>query len=300
MTDLVGRWGSAGTVRLMQLRHLVAVALAAGLLGASSASAETIHVPESGFSVQEDQSATFDWAWDSDQYASHLYFADTADGTDPIWFGANNTGRPRVRVTDLYGSPFLSSNATFIPKRWSLTPGTWYWRLCSFTASGEDDKCYFRMPPRLITITAAPAPPPPPPIATPTPTPSTVVPVAAPAPASDEQPEQRESFTRSEAADVARSAIETQFGYARVPKGTKAKCAKAATVSQVNRCRVSWTTAKYRFAGDVRVGPVPFTPADIAEAKDDPSVYDDNDFWFTLKIRRTNRATGATKTITAK
>lgn len=282
----------------MQLRHLVAVALAVGLLSTSSASAETVHAPDSGFSVQEDQSVTFDWAWDNDQYASNLYFADTADGTDPIWFGANNTGRPRVRVTDLYGSPFLSSNATFIPKRWSLTPGTWYWRLCSFTATGEDDKCYFRMPPRLITITAAPAPPPPPPIATPTPSPT--IPAATPAPLPDEQPEQRDSFSRSEAAYAARRAIETHFGYARVPRGTKAKCAHAATISQVNRCRVSWTTAKYRFTGDVRVGPVPFSPADIAEAEDDPSVYDDNDYWFALKIRRTNRTTGGTKTITAK
>ncbi len=271
---------------------LLALSLAIAL-GAAPAVAETIHTPAEGAATQEDQAITFDWAWDTDQYASYLYFADTADPNDPIWFGANTTGRPRVRVSD-HGSPFLHSNATFVPKSWSLTPGTWYWRVCSFTINGEDDKCYFRSPPRAITITAAPAPPPTP---TPTPTPApTPTPSPTPAPASADD-EQRPSFTRDEAVQFARLAIKQQFSYGRTPRGARITCARAARATQINGCRASWSTTRCRYAGAIRVSPLPFSPADVVELKTDPSILEDNDYWFTIKLQRINRRTGASKTL---
>jgi hypothetical protein len=143
---------------------LLALALT-GIISAPTKAA-TIHVPASGASVQQDASLYFDWAWDSDEYAtSAIVFTQSADPADPIWTwgpGQANADPRRIVVSDLYG-PYLESHATVIFTASRFVPGTWYWRLCNKSIYGEDDKCSLDAELRSLTVTAKPPPPPPPP-----------------------------------------------------------------------------------------------------------------------------------------
>lgn len=264
------------------------LSVACGLLavGAGAAQAETIHTPTDGITVQEDQSVAFDWAWDSDQYASRLLFTQNPDPQADVWF--NGTAPAKIRVSD-GGYSFTSSHATVIPQRVGLTPGQWYWRLCSYTVNGEDDVCYVRDTPHPIAITAVPAPPPPP-VTVPTPTPAPKPPAAAPTPAPVKP------FARTTAVRAAKLGINKEFGYKRAPAKRRLSCGVA--VKKINRCTASWETGRYRYRGTVRVSPSPFTRGDIAEVKADPTELEDNDYWYAMKLMRTTKTTKRTKTIT--
>lgn len=117
------------------------------------APAATIHSPADGAVVAENEYASFDWRWDSDEYATRIVFARVAAGDDPFWFGSFD--RPGiVAFGDTYG-PFLSSNAR-IRAAGRLAPGEWHWRLCNSSIYGEDDKCGYRNTPRRLTIVDVP------------------------------------------------------------------------------------------------------------------------------------------------
>ncbi len=268
--------------RSVRLLGLVSAAL---LFGAGPAAAETIHTPVDGTVAQEDQTVLFDWAWDSDQYASYLIFTQDPDPASDLWLGQKKPGK--VTVTD-DGYSFLSSNARVVPKQWSITPGQWYWRLCSNTVSGEDDKCYYRGAPHPITITAAPAPPPPP-----APVVVTPPPVVAPAPAAPKPAPTTAFFSKADAAANARLAISEYFSYKKAPKKRKVSCSRTSS-PLLHSCKVSWETARYRYSGTLTLSPEPITAAD---KKRNAGKIDNDDYWYTGKVVRTTKRTGRKKTV---
>jgi hypothetical protein len=201
------------------------------------AAAETIHAPAAGATFQEDSSVYFDWAWDNDQYAtSAIYFAQTPDPKDPNWYGPAHPGR--IAVSD-GGYSFTDSHATVQPNKVGLTPGGWYWRLCSKSIDGEDDKCQLRMDPQPIAITAAPAPPPAPVPAPPVPAP----PVPSPAP-------QAAAITRAEAEKAVRVAIRRRLNSA-TPRGLALSCRSQSRSTWV--CAAKWANRTYRWKGTSRI-----------------------------------------------
>lgn len=139
---------------LLMLKFLLFCA-AALLLGLPPAAySATIHSPAAGFTAAENEYVSFDWAWDSDEYASRIVFARVAAGEDPFWFGTFSR-EGIVAFGDRYG-PYLSSNARIRPAG-DLAPGEWYWRMCNYSIYGEDDKCgYDSVPPRLLTVVDVP------------------------------------------------------------------------------------------------------------------------------------------------
>lgn len=122
--------------------------LAAGLFATSSAAASTISEPASGLAVEEIASVRFDWRWDDGQYRSQVIFTQTADPNDPVWVGGDKPGKWRTQ--SVYDSNITIDFATF---GGGLPAGRYYWRLCSYTIDGEDDKCYLEGEIRELTLT---------------------------------------------------------------------------------------------------------------------------------------------------
>lgn len=117
----------------------------------TAADAATIHAPAPGTVTAETDGVAFDWAWDSDEYASRIVFTQSPDPNDPIWTGS--FARPGVvAYSDQYG-PYTSSNA-FVRPAGRLSPGDWYWRMCNYSIYGEDDKCSYDagVAPRLFRV----------------------------------------------------------------------------------------------------------------------------------------------------
>lgn len=128
------------------------------LASPSIASAATLATPADGAVVTQGQSVLYDWAWDSDEYAtSAIVLTQSADPNDPIWlFGPTVPANPgRVMYTD-GGYPFIDSHAS--RPALGLVVGTWYWRLCNKSIYGEDDKCSYdaNVPPRALVVTDGP------------------------------------------------------------------------------------------------------------------------------------------------
>lgn len=245
----------------MTRSRLTAVALAAGLAGglaAVPAAAETISAPTPGAVVQEDAAVTFDWRWDSDQYwTDKVIFTTTPDANDPIWLGGDQPGKVRVAPAGGYGE----SHAVIQPKRWGLTPGTWYWRPCSKAVDGEDDKCYQRSAPQAIVITAAPPTAP-------------VVDVPEPSAAP-------RALGRSTATARAKRVLKAKFAFSPSRKRQRVSCAAVDASSQ--RCSLSWLTPRYRYRGTVVVFNV--VEEDVAGWR------------YALDVRRVERGTGKVRTI---
>jgi hypothetical protein len=215
-------------------------ALAAVGLSTTSAQAETIHTPPpSGAVFHEGDTVPFDWKWDRDQYATTaIYFTTSADPNDPVWYGPDKPGR--IRVTDNYGTGFDGSNAYVDLAKWKITPGQWYWRLCSKSIDGEDDKCQLRDRPHALLVLPRP-------VLTPAPEPVFPDPVTPDPPA----PPARDTLTRTEAAVATRRAIRSRFDYGTMPSPFTMVCNPISSTAQ--SCRVTWRTKKHRFKGRVRV-----------------------------------------------
>lgn len=155
----------------MRALTILAVLVGGALASGAAASASTIHEPANGITVAWNSPVHFDWAWTCDltrcEWASGLRFARTPDPADPIWLGGANPGK-------LQTGTFYSSNATLYigglhGPSLTFAPGDWWWRLCSLTLEGEDDRCYYDSnPPRRITVLPPPPPPPPPRASAPT------------------------------------------------------------------------------------------------------------------------------------
>jgi hypothetical protein len=140
------------------------VALVAVLLAfAPTATATTVHTPADAITVAWGESVLFDWRDDCGAYRcewrSHLVFTQNPDPNADVWFGGLKPGKISMVYPDYsnqtitFGGPSSSSQ--------SFTPGDWYWRLCSQTVEGEDDKCYYDgSAPRKVTILPPPPPPP--------------------------------------------------------------------------------------------------------------------------------------------
>jgi hypothetical protein len=216
-------------------------ALAALAVGPSTAQAALIHQPATGISVQQDGVVHFDWAWDSDEYAtSSIVFTQSPDAVAPIWMwtsGQANAEPGRIVVSDCaygYCSPFLSSNAnvTFAAAR--FTPGVWYWRLCNKSIYGEDDKCGLDAEIRAVTITPLPAPP----AATPAPT---ATPSPAPAPAQEAEEEdprdKLKTLSMASARSFARKYVKRYSSYS-LRRMDQTDCYRTDRLTA--RCTVMW------------------------------------------------------------
>jgi hypothetical protein len=135
-------------------------------ISAASAEASVIHEPANGLIVPQTATVRFDWAWATDQYASAIYFSQNPDPSLEVWRQAQQTVmRYDSNITIDFGHWTTLDNGEW-KNGWAypLPDGVWYWRLCSKTIYGEDDKCYLESEIRQITLTdAAPPPPPPPP-----------------------------------------------------------------------------------------------------------------------------------------
>jgi hypothetical protein len=151
----------------MLTRRLAATAAACGLLALPTlASASTIHEPADGITVAWNSPVHFDWAWTCDsvrcEWASSIVFAQTPDPTDPIWLGGSKPGK--LETPTAYNSNYNVYIGNLHGPQLTFAPGDWWWRLCSKTLEGEDDKCYYDSnPPRRITVLPPPPGPLPPP-----------------------------------------------------------------------------------------------------------------------------------------
>jgi hypothetical protein len=151
------------------MKRLTTVTAVLCAVFASSAFGASISQPASGASVAQGSTLFFDWAWESDEYAtSSIVFTHAADPSDPVWTWQAGTPATvpgqRVVVSD-HGYPFLDSHATvtFSPSIYLSTgqvyggfdATAWYWRLCNKSIYGEDDKCAYDtgVAPRLVNVT---------------------------------------------------------------------------------------------------------------------------------------------------
>ncbi len=115
---------------------------------AGPSAASTIHEPASGIAAKRTDTIYFDWRWSDSQYASRVFFSQSADPADPSWYG-----HPKYATATLY-----DSNATidFAKLGGGIPAGVWYWRLCSKSIYGEDDKCYLEPEIRQIAFADVP------------------------------------------------------------------------------------------------------------------------------------------------
>jgi len=241
---------------------ILAVLALLALPGAASAS--TIYTPPSGATFSQADTVLFDWAWADDQYASKIIFSRSSDPNDPSWFGSST----QTRMYDY-------SNASIDLSRWTtlnngerqirsgfypFPDGAWYWRLCTKTFYGEDDKCYLEPEIRSMTVTEVPAP-----------SVNSVPP----------------TLSRSDARYYAGTALRYEFGGSwRYGSGKRRSCGRRLSPTRV-LCRVRWFAGDSSWRGWVKVW---YTRAEEGEAWDAEVDWD-----YSMRIVRTNgycRATG--------
>jgi hypothetical protein len=130
---------------------------------AATASASGIHEPANGLTVPQTAIVRFDWFWADDQYASAIYFSLNPDPSLEVWRQAEKTGMQYdSNLTIDFGHwTTLNNGEWFNGWAYPFPDGVWYWRLCSKSIFGEDDKCYLESEIRTISFTDATPPPPP-------------------------------------------------------------------------------------------------------------------------------------------
>jgi len=141
-------------------RLLLLVLVLTGFVWTTPAVAATVAQPADGIQAAQGSTVFFDWAWDSDEYATaSIVFTRKSDPAAAEWTYGNGTtavdANERRIFTDR-GFAYTSSNANLFFD--AMPQGLWYWRLCNKSINGEDDKCSYDsgVAPRALMIVDGP------------------------------------------------------------------------------------------------------------------------------------------------